>query len=512
MELRSCGTTHFIQTIRGGLVIKVCNINSHGGPVIRSKILKDVYESEDAKRLPKPPSGLVFDYKQVKQESPCCLVADRTLREMKPETDELVPHADDDLGSDLDDDTTLKQLKKRLLTKKRKCISIDENSKWDNANKKAVEDESDLNEPLINWKPKHSKTSKAKRKRVNLNVISPSTIDVAIKSEENLVSEGSPQVGGELAPVICVKVEVPNAEQLGCQNKISSVDASSIGHNEVLNTGQKMVLHEYNREPLLYVNKYENCVTNEISYDHLEDVEPISALVPGDGMSVKLETLESGCQESLDFRLVEIERQKEIRSSHSCRGSLSEDPNSDVGGHSGSSSSVEDMPEERSSSGTQVPDMAIGGCVGLCQEFNSFVIEDKTEADFPCELNDSESSPDKNCGSNPDSITTSKTEENLIFMETIADEEQPSTFSFDAIRRNLNCEGHTEDELLKAVDKQNPAFPITCAENESSLENRTCDSADTISTPEPHQTPEKLLSTRKVIIAFCIIFFHVSAG
>ncbi|KAI3464975.1 hypothetical protein Pfo_021638 [Paulownia fortunei] len=509
MELRSCGSTHFIQTIRGGLVIKVCNINSRGRPVIGSKILKDIYEDEDSKRLRRPSTGLVFDYEQVKSENPCFPVADRTLWEMKPKThDEFVPRADKDLDSGLDDNTTLKQLKKQFLTKKRKCINSDENSKQHNANEKPVEDDSDLNEPLINWKPKRSKTSKAKRKCMNLSVVSSSTIDFAIKSEENLVSEGSPQVDGELAPVTSVKVEVPDPMQLGCQNKTSSADASSIAHDEGLNPGgiasnefPNMVLREY-RESLLCAYEYQNCVTNENSYNHLEDVEPISMLLPWDGMSVKLETLESDCDEILDLHSTAIEKQKEIRDAHSCRSSLSEDPNADVCCHSRSSSSMEDISEQRTSSGIQVPDMTIDGvdgCMGLHQEFNSVLFEDKTEAGFPYELDDSLSSPDKNCGSYPDSIISLKTEEDLVSMEdTIADEEQPSICSFDT-RNGLNCEGHFEHEFLKAEEKQTSVSPIMGAESQSSLKNQTCDSADIISTLEQRQPPERLLSTRKAI-------------
>ncbi|KAK6131187.1 hypothetical protein DH2020_035074 [Rehmannia glutinosa] len=476
MELRSCGTTHFIQTIRGGLLIKVCNINSKGRPVIRSKSLKDVYENEETNRLRRPSPGLVFVYEQVKCENPCFPVADRTLGEVKPKIDdEFVPHADD-ADSDLDDDTTLKQLKKWFLTKKRKCIHSDENSKKDN--EKPVEEEYDLYEPLINWKPKRSKTSKAGRKHMNQSVVSSSTVDFAIESAENLVSEGSQQVGGEPAPVIRVKVEVPDPEQSGYQNNTPSADASSNNHDEGLNPSgvasneyQKMVLPDY-REPLL-------CARN-----------------------VKLEPLETDCDEFLDLPPLAVENQKEI-GNDSRRSSLSEDPDSDACSHSRSSSSMEDISEQQSSSGIQISDMAIDGVegsMGVHTEFNSVLFEDKTEADFPSDLDDSLSSPDTNCGSYPVSITSLKIEDNLVSTEdTIADEEQPTTCSFNVITRNgLNCDGHIEGELLKAEEKQTSAFPITDAGSQSSL-NQNCDIADIISTSESCLPPENLLSTRKAI-------------
>ncbi|PIN08866.1 hypothetical protein CDL12_18552 [Handroanthus impetiginosus] len=504
MDLRSCGTKHYIKTIRNGSVIKVCNINSRGRPVIRSKTLKDVYENDDAKRLSRPPSGLVFDYEQVKCENPSFLVADRTLREIKPKTSEFIPCADDDAGSDLDDATTLKQLKRRISTKKRKCIQSDENSKQDTANEKQLEDDTDLHEPLINWKSKRSKTSKAKRKHVNLGVSSS-----IIKHEENLVAEGSLQVGGELIPTIRVKVEVQEDKQLECQNKISSPDESSIGHDEGLNSGgkaldefQKMVMHEYG-EPSLCAHKHQSSVTNQILHDNLEDVEPISMLVPTHGISVKLETPEQGCEEFLDLPLLATEDGEEIRDAHSCRRSLSENPNSDVSIHCRDSSSMKEI-SEQSSTGIQVPDMAsnsIVGCMRLDQEFNSVPFEDEPKADFPYDQVDSVSSPDKNNGSYSDSVISPKTDKNLVSLDdNIADEEQSSAYSFDAITKNGLCgEGHIEDELLKVEEYQTSASSITDGESWSSLKNQTCDCADTISTQEPRQPPGRLLSTRKAI-------------
>lgn len=501
MELRNCSVKHFFQTIRGGLVIKVSNIDSHGRPVARSKSLKDVYDSEDAKGLQKPPSGSVFNNKQVKHKSPCSLVVARTLREIKPEPDDFAPSADDDSDSDLDDSTTLSQLKNRVFTKKRKYVSTDENSKQNYASVKAVEDESDLHEPLINFKPKHSKATRAKRRCLNPSAVSSGTIIVAIESEENLVSESSPQDGCELAPVIHVKSEVPDAEQLGSQIEMPS--ASPAGHNGVLNPGQK--IHEHGREPLLYANKSEECLTNDISYDHLEDIQLISVRFPVDEASIKLLTLESAFEESLGSSLVEITKQKEIPDSRSSVTLCSDDPTADVIFHSGSSLAVEDMPKE-CSSGCHVPDMAIDDCMRPRQEYNYILSEDKAKADLPCELNDFPSSPGKNCGSKLGSTATS-IKESPIYMkdDTIADEEERSTSFFDTMMRiKLNLKGHTEDELLKAWDKQNSALPVTCAENEYSLEEITPDKADTISIPE--QLPERLFSTRKVTIVFCVFF------
>ncbi|XP_011083702.1 uncharacterized protein LOC105166158 [Sesamum indicum] len=509
MELRRCETRHFIQTVRDGLVKKVSNISSHGRPVIQFKTLKDVYENEDIKRLQGSPSNLVFNYEQLKRENSCFPVADRILQEVKHETDEFVPRADDDVDSDVDDDTTLKQLKVRLLKKKRKSIHSDEDTKQDNVNEKPVEDEPDLYEPLINWKLKPLKASKAKRKHMNLDVVSSSIINFSIKSEEHLMSEGSSQVGRELAPVICVKVEVPDAEQLGCLDKTSSADDSSIAHDEglnpvgILSNGfQQTALLEYG-EPQLSGGKYENCVTNETLFDHLEDVEPISVLVPWDGTRVKLATPESICEEFLDSPPLPTEKRKETRDAHSCISSPPEDPESDVFSHSGSSSSIEELSEQRSSSGVRAPDMATNGigCSVLHQELNCILFEDKSNADFTYKQDDSMNSPGKDCGSQVNSMISLRTDESLLSVEDAkADEEQSSTCSSNAIKKNdLHCEGPVEDELLKAEEKQKPASPVSGTESQSSLMSRACDSKGGNSKPEPCQPPDRLLSTRKVI-------------
>ncbi|GFP92679.1 hypothetical protein PHJA_001412100 [Phtheirospermum japonicum] len=402
MEPRSCG-------------------NSQGRPITRSKILKDIYKNEGA---------------------------NRTLWETKPKIDDgFIPRADDNPDSVLDDETTLKQLRKRFSTKKRERIRSDE--------KKPVDDESDLNEPLINLKPKRSKTSKSQRKRMNLSVVSSSSVDSANKSNESLFPEGSD-------PVIRVKVEIPDPEQSGYQNKTPAADEGLNPNGTATNEFQNMVLYE-NREPLICGQEYQDCVTNEILDDRVEDVEPISILVPSDGMRVNLEPLEIECQEFLDLTPLAIQKPNE-------------DQNSNVCIYSRSSSTIEDI----SSSGN-----------GPQKELNPVLFEDNTEADRPFELEDSLSSEDKNCDLSSDSIISLKIEENVVSKEeTIADEEQHSTRLF---------EGHIEGELQKAEENQTSAVPITDEESQCSLENQTCDTAGIILTPEARLSPENLMSTRKVI-------------
>ncbi|XP_047978022.1 uncharacterized protein LOC125219965 isoform X1 [Salvia hispanica] len=479
MELSSCNVKHFIQTIRGGLVIKVCNTNSNGRPVTRTKTLKDVYDIEDAKRLQKPPSGFLFGKKQVIHRSSCFTVAARTVHKIKSEPSDSDPSADGDSESDCDvgDAMTLSQLKNRLSTKRKKFVSTDE---------KAVEDESDLNEPLINLKSKHSKASRAKRRCLNPSAVSSATVKVAIRSEENLVSEASEQADGELAPLIHVKVGVQDAEQIGSHNGMPL--APSTGHNEVVNPAQMTVLPEHDREPLSYVHRYEECLTNEMCYDHLEDVEPISILTPQDEGNIRLETKESECKEPLGSALEEITKPKE--NPDSCIVSC----------HSSSSLIVEDMPDECGSS-CRVLDMAIDGCSTPPWGSNTVLFDSKAEAHILFELSNSQSSPGKNFGSSPGSITTSSTRHDPISMkDTITDVEKLSTSASDTtMRDDFNSEGQSEDESLNPLDKQKSEFPLTCTENECSLDYRTCDDAETILKPEQHQLPQRLSSSRKAL-------------
>ncbi|KAK4387527.1 hypothetical protein Sango_2359300 [Sesamum angolense] len=491
MELRGCGNTHFIQAIRGDLVIKGCNTDSHGRPALSFKTIKEIYEGKE----------------RVKYEVPCFPVVHRTLREIKHETDEFVSDPDNGLDSDLDDETTLRQLKESFLKRKRKVNSRDQNSNLAYENQKRLEAESDLNEPIINWKSKNSRKLKAKRNCMKGTVVSSLTTAFDIKSETNLV-EGLPQVGPDLALVIRVKVEVPDADELGCKRKTSAAADASMGQNEVASPGgeasngfQKTMGQLELREPLYSAEERLKCVTNEISYEHLEDMEPISELDPSYGMIGKLDTPELFCHESLDLPFLEIEKGIEIRGANSCRRSLSDDQSSDVCIPSGSYSRMEEISAQSSSSGVQVPGKVIDcniGCIGVDHEFHLVRSEDKLMAD---EQDNCLSTAEKICSSSQKSITSLKIDDNLApTSDNIADEGESLTSTLIDIKKNdLNFRSDMENELLKTVEKQGSASSITDATSQSSREHQTSNGADKILTPESCQPPERLFSTRKAI-------------
>ncbi|XP_051123897.1 uncharacterized protein LOC127246508 [Andrographis paniculata] len=246
MNLRSCDGIFFIKTINSrGLVTKLRNSDSNGVPGIVYKSLKDVYGNENATRLRRSGPDLMLN--RVQMEVKDFPVADRNLQEIKPEPDEFVCHAGGGGSNELDDNITLKQLRKRFPKKKRKRSHNDGNSPLDNVNEETVED--DFSEPLIKLK---RKTSKTKRRSNNPSVLSSSNVDFTVKAEKNLLPEDSfLEYAGQFKELMTVKIEVPDIEQSECQNQTSSADVSFMGCNEGLDSGgsasteyQCMVQHE----------------------------------------------------------------------------------------------------------------------------------------------------------------------------------------------------------------------------------------------------------------------------
>ncbi|XP_073021667.1 uncharacterized protein [Primulina eburnea] len=387
------GHEHFIHTTRCGVEIKVCNIDSHRRPALAFKSLNEVYGSEEAKRLRRhfiidslyTGKDSELDSDQAESRMSCLSKAERKLREIKPRTDNFTPCSHNDMGSDLNDDTTLEQLKQRSKEKRKKSSCIGLHSVKADEDEKKLQDESDLDEPLIRLKLKLPKNSNAKRKCVNGSFVMSSTFAFSVKSEQNLVSEDSLLVGHETAPVIHVKSEAPEAEQLGCQSTFPvhlSVDYNK-GSNYCGVAPNKFleVVQSENREPLLPVKEFQVCLTNEISYDHLEDIEPTCMVFPLDSVGVKGENLDLSCPEFLVLPPT-FKRQNEVERALSCRNEPSECWNSVML----CQSSMEETSYPSNSSGIQVSDAAadnnVGG-MGLNHEINFNLSEEKDELDFP---------------------------------------------------------------------------------------------------------------------------------
>ncbi|XP_022875427.1 uncharacterized protein LOC111393891 [Olea europaea var. sylvestris] len=558
MELRNCSNTHYFQAIRGDSVIKVHNIDSHVKPALSFRTSKDLYESEDVKRPGRPSTsdmdilsaGSVFCHDQVKSETLCFPHVDRklkevklafddfficgdddddidrdlddnttlkqlrersktkTLKEVKLELDELVPCGNDaDIQSNLDHNSTLKQLTERSKTKKRKlesCTGV--NSEQADANRKHAEDESDIDEPLINWKSKLSKNSKAKRKCTNKNVMTSLEASLSIKSEKNQLSEGLMQVGAKLPPVIRVTAEVPEPEPQGCPTRTCFSDDSSTDLNEgsklggIASNGISMECE--NREALIFAEECQNCVTNEVSYDHLEHVEPISVLLPSNGRTVKVEYQEMDCQEFLVLAPSIIETEKD-----NLQVLSSSSPAEIQGSYmhcTRSSSQMEEISgQTRGDSGGQVPNPAVDnniGCTKRCNGINFYLFVDSTKEDLLDEKNGSLTSPDNSCITSEDSSISLEINDNSAPLKVTMADEESLTFTTDAVATNgLNSRDQLEDELSKSKERQTPASPGTYKERKPSLDYQGCDITNTLPTLELYQPPQRLLSTRKVI-------------
>ncbi|CAI9763710.1 unnamed protein product [Fraxinus pennsylvanica] len=510
METRSCRNTYFIQAARSGLVMKVRNIDTYGKPALVFKSLKDIYEAEDTRRLIRPTSnsrGKCADSVLDKCETPCLSVVDRILKETKPEIDKLVPSGyDDEMSSDLDANMTLNQLRKRCKTKKRKFESFtDEDFNQAEETKKLMEEGSDLNEPIISWKSKLSKISKAKKKCMKRSVVASTETSLSITSEQNLVSPASDLILCELHLPLPVKLEVPEPEYVGLQS-INFSDELSISHNEDSHNGVvasnetlKMVDHE--SWELRVAEESKNCFTNEVSCEHLEHIVPISMLTTIDEKDVMLDNSEMNFLEFLVLSPSENETGDIIEHDLSCGVLSPGDQSSDLCSHSQSCSNTEEISGKMIvTSRVLVPDTTVDndvGCMELHHGVDVQLFGDKAKEDLPCKQDDPVTDPEKQCGSSWKPKVSVETNDHIVSAKDIISPEEKPLSS--AIPRNGSIsENHLEDEVSIYKEKQTPTAPSTVGERKSSLKDQTCVD-ETLLTPELHQTPERLLSTRKVI-------------
>lgn len=534
-ELRICHE-HYIRTIKGGVVTVVPNIDSRGRPALVIRTLRDVYKSEDARRMRMS--------RNVKLEVPCFPTVDRTLHE--PGDGDCI---------DLDDDTTLKQLRDRSLLRKRKRAHGHQNTDRAPVYEKPLDDQSDLDEPLIHLKVKKLKKSKAKRKFISRSVASLPTSFVS-QSKEKLVAEDSLQFLGATVPAT-VKVENYEAEEGGCSTTYFA-DDSSIGHDEGPNESQIMDQRHCTEE-------YPDCVTNRISYDHLDikptlmlapmdgvdvdleapeledvaiefgeetsearscksshfhalDIEPILMLAPWHGVDVKLEALELEDQDNFDSHPFAIEFGEETlearscKSSqlddvlaieyvveslevHSCTSSQFNDRNPDFSCHSSISRITHEMPEQSSSSDVRVPDMTIS-----LPHKEDVQVPDMAIT-LPHKQDESLNIHDPVCEPSVDLSTSMKIIDKSVAVEdTTSDKEQPSFCTLDGTKTNgLNCQ-------ISHIKLTSP-YPNVGATADSCMKNQSFDNAETVSSPESCSHPEKLLSKRKVSNSFLLYSF-----
>lgn len=188
MELRSCANLHFIQAVKGDLVIKTLNVN-RGRPPLKFKILKDIYETVDLKNQnsflePKEEfEDFISDSNKVKAER--ITISDPNISEFSCSNDNGRSDSDlDDLGAGK---MTLKQIQEKCKANKRKLSKFIDSRNEElckHVKQETIEDECDHTEPLILWKSKLSKKVKTKRRCLKDQASTPSKSALsAIKDE-----------------------------------------------------------------------------------------------------------------------------------------------------------------------------------------------------------------------------------------------------------------------------------------------------------------------------------------
>ncbi|MED6151426.1 hypothetical protein PIB30_082362 [Stylosanthes scabra] len=214
MELRSCGHLHFIQSINGGLVMKVLNI-TRGQPKLSYKDVKDIYD------------GFSFNHYDAKVERSCIDALEEVTVKTESDSSVCTNGGDDilitNLVEDDSDNFTLNQIKQRCKTRKRKQkqgldpskgeIKVEASPLLDDDDKKKqiATDDADFMETLSSWRYKQAK--KAKKRNCIEDPISTSTqITAVVKAEDVLDDEASPPVSGVSTAIVEVKFEVPKTD------------------------------------------------------------------------------------------------------------------------------------------------------------------------------------------------------------------------------------------------------------------------------------------------------------
>ncbi|KAL7207748.1 hypothetical protein ACSBR1_029657 [Camellia fascicularis] len=542
MKLRSCTHLHFIKAIKAGLVESICNVNSCGRPALVFKTLKDIYESEDAKKLnsfstlqSQDTADMVFECDTDKTESPCLVVVERKTKKRDINSDELNYNSDDDEeDSDSDDllfvKMTLQQLKERCKTKKRKvlhstCLTRNQYyTDW-----QPEEDECDLEEPISIWKSKLPNNLKGKRKRAK-KCASSSQTAVSVKSDQILSAEDSLQSSGYSPSPIHIKAEVSETDYTECRNMICVADDLSIGCSELVGLSGKVSgeisdavkIESGSGKQISLAEECQSCVVNEVSYVFLDPIEPTCVLPSIGGETMEVDNLKKTFQLS---PVLPTSEDKEGFIEHPHLEESSPETifpvmhqSSDMSNNSPNCSSVHEISRQTSAiSGVQVPEMAMDNslfCMELYSAGDPCKFENDINENFPLNLeNDSRSSPLSNCSSSWNLNPCLSPEIVLVSVEgdLPATEKPPVTsVSTDAVRSSLNPDEIPvafEDGSTIIEEKQSPRSAPDDAESNSTNRNHHFDGAHELSVPEMKNyhhlekmhPPERLLSTRKAI-------------
>ncbi|KAI3733275.1 hypothetical protein L1987_64495 [Smallanthus sonchifolius] len=235
MTLRGCSSSHFIWSIKDGVLKKVHNMDLLGRPSLKFKKLEEIYQHADAEYTPMP----LAERETVERNG-------YGVEENRP----VFPSKENSL-----EELTLAQMKKKLNRKKRKALeSVLLTPK--------VEDDFDLTEPLCNFRVKVSKSSRS--------------IRVSANGNHPTSSGGAQVVTSELSKdlaAVSIKVEAPELEYFESNHypkRGESESSTNEGEKHNFNEVPEVEFFESNHDPKRgesesFTNEGEKCEFNEVS-------------------------------------------------------------------------------------------------------------------------------------------------------------------------------------------------------------------------------------------------------
>ncbi|CAN4122820.1 unnamed protein product [Withania somnifera] len=474
MEQRSCNNSHFIQVRRRGLTVKVSNVDSYGKPALVFKNLKDICDSEKARLWGS----------DVKWESECLPVVDRTLQAIEPENNKVDFHDDDEVSSQSNDynsgEITLKQLKDRCKSKKRKLATPSPTSispKQANGCYQPEEDD-DLKVLLTN----------GKRRCTNRNLFGSPKVPVSVKVEVVWEPEISLQARSVLPEVAEPIAETSESEFSECLNSdssncssniqmVSELDSSTITCSEFPN-----VVDSEKKIQVLFAEEQQLCTLNQISNDHLEHVEPKYVSSASEVLAEVNYQVNRCNRDNSQIELFAPARSTETVSATNDQSLAMYDcPNySDTGKNSRKTSNnvVFHVPV------AMVPNISTSASLHYADK-DVLLSNQKIW---------SVGGPVDNCISSGNLQTCSDSDNCLPSSDKINDKEQQTECCFADASTSYLVSGNCLD-----YEKLSLKFSSSSEERNLMLSSPSLDAADQLSAPELSQPPERLLSTRKAI-------------
>ncbi|XVE56021.1 hypothetical protein DITRI_Ditri03aG0203700 [Diplodiscus trichospermus] len=294
MELRSSTHLHFVHAIKGGSVVKSINVDTRGRPAVKFKEIKEIYNLRDATYHNQVPTICLRDdmesspakcYVVKVESSDSSLVRGMKIKSEPEDSDFNCRNDGGERNDELDDlslgNMTLKQIKKRCKTKKRKlfnsvglnkepvetCSSVEHEF----PNFQREDDDYDLEEPLINWKSKLSTIMRGKRKCLQKNVSASSSSPMSIiKSEQVNSDEDLMHSNGDLPAPIVVNTysSVTFVSDFRCSERVDSIVTASNEVPEITNVHFLETKVPYPTEESQY------CSLNEVPYKYMGNFEP----------------------------------------------------------------------------------------------------------------------------------------------------------------------------------------------------------------------------------------------